>query len=146
MKFRLRAGSAGDDQAPRFRVAPVVDTMLVLLSVFLVAQPLALGSRPDAGGGAGSRRPATDDLQLVLELRADGTDALNHQPVPRVELPSLLHHLYQRRPDRPLFLKIAPDRTYGDVLDVREIARAAGVETVAVVPVSSTRTGRPPAR
>lgn len=113
--------------------------MLVLLSVFLVAQPLALEGRPGAGAAAEPGRGSGPGLQLTLELRADGSDALNHQFVPRDQLPTLLEHLYRRRPDRPLFLMVAPNRTYGEVLDIRSIARGAGVRVVAVVPRSPTQ-------
>ena len=109
----------------------MVDTTLVLLCLFLVAQPLSHAGRP----GSAARRPAPAlDLQLILELRSDGSDRLNHQPVPRNELGSLLRRLFQSRPDRPLFLQVDPDRPYGDVLEARAIAYAAGARVVALTP------------
>ncbi len=120
----------------------MVDATLVLLCVFLAAQPFARSAPGAAARPPGASAP---DLQLTLELRADGSDALNHQPVPRAQLPLLLGRLYRSHPDRPLFLQIAPDRRYGDVLDVRALARAAGIRVVAVVPPPASRPPGPAA-
>jgi biopolymer transport protein ExbD len=114
-------------------VLPLIDVLLVLIIVFFLAAkiltwipaqvppPADAGTRPDGG-------------QIVLELRADGSIAVNSQPIPMGQLEIQLRATFQDRPRRLLFMDVAPDRVYQDAITAMDIAREAGVETIAWVP------------
>jgi biopolymer transport protein ExbD/biopolymer transport protein TolR len=110
-------------------VTPMIDVVLVLLMVFL----LALGLRhaiPVQVPVAGTVQ--TPSPQITLQLLADGSYAVNGQPVPAERLGTLLTAVYADRPARLLFLRPDPGVPYGDVIRAASIARDAGVTTLAL--------------
>ncbi len=46
-----------------------------------------------------------NNTQIVLELGDDGSYAINQQPVPKDQLDTQLHAIYDARPAKLLFLK-----------------------------------------
>jgi biopolymer transport protein ExbD len=114
-------------------VLPLIDVLLVLIIVLFLAAsilrwipaevppPAAAGAIPDGG-------------QIVLELRGDGSMALNSQPIPAGQLEIQLRAAFEDRPRKLLFIDVAPDRVYQDAVTAMDIAREAGVETIAWVP------------
>jgi biopolymer transport protein ExbD len=84
-------------------------------------------------------KPTTASNQIVLELTADGGYAINTQPVPKDQLDTQFHAIYDNRPAKLLFVKSSPDRTYQDVIDAMDIARGAGVQVIGFTPGESSR-------
>ncbi|HEY7682670.1 MAG TPA: biopolymer transporter ExbD [Gemmatimonadales bacterium] len=122
-------------------VIPMIDIMLVMLIIFMVSQPLArlaidVQVPPQETAAA---KPTTASNQIVLELTADGGYAINTQPVPKDQLDTQFHAIYDNRPAKLLFVKSSPDRTYQDVIDAMDIARGAGVQVIGFTPVESSR-------
>src|SRR6266540_3821042 len=72
----------------------------------------------------------TSSDQIVLELRADGSYAINTQAVPFDQLDAKFHELYDQRPAKLLFIKAAPNRKYGDIVRAMDVARGAGVQVI----------------
>ena len=62
----------------------------------------------------------------MLELRDDGTYAINTQPYPQDQLDAQLHAIYDERPAKLMFIKAGPNRIYQDVIQAMDIARGAG--------------------
>ena len=56
--------------------------------------------------------------QIVLEIKDDGTLAINGQPVPMDQLDAQIHSIYDARPVKLLFVKPGPNRVYQDIIDV----------------------------
>ena len=75
--------------------------------------------------------------QIVLELLADGSYAINAQPVPFAQLDTQIHAIYDPRPVKLLFIKAAPTRIYQDVIQAMDIARGAGVQVIGFTPKAS---------
>jgi biopolymer transport protein ExbD len=122
-------------------VTPLIDVLLVLLVIFMLINLLRLRlvqdlplPRPSAGESA----PST---QIVLELRADGTFAVNRQPVPSGQLAAYLKDAFARRPSKLLFIRADTARTYQDVIAAMDLARGAGIEGIALVPVGRAERG-----
>jgi biopolymer transport protein ExbD len=70
----------------------------------------------------------------VLELRDDGSYAINSQPVPKQQLDQQIHAVFDNRPAKLLFIKAGPNRIYQDVIEAMDVARGAGVQIIGFTP------------
>lgn len=116
-------------------VIPMIDVLLVMLVIFMLlnlrVRPFIPVQLPPPTAG-----PAAVTTQIVLEVRADGSYALNGQPVPGDHLESALRAIYEPRPSRLLFIKAAPNRQYQEVITAMDRARGAGVQVIGMVPAA----------
>ncbi len=122
-------------------VIPMIDIMLVMLIIFMVSQPLSrmaldIQVPPQETAAA---RPAAASNQIVLELTADGGYAINTQPVPKDQLDTQIHAIFDNRPAKLLFVKSAPLRKYQEVIDAMDVARGAGVQVIGFTPAEANR-------
>jgi biopolymer transport protein TolR len=121
-------------------VIPMIDIMLVMLIIFMVSQPL---SRQAMDIQVPPQETATKSTaqsnQIVLELTGDGGYAINTQPVPKDQLDTQIHAIYDSRPAKLLFIKSSPDRTYQEVIEAMDIARGAGVQVIGFTPAEAGR-------
>jgi TonB family protein len=73
--------------------------------------------------------------QIVLQLLGDGSYAINTEPVLLSELDRHLHAIFDVRPAKLMFVHVAADRRYQDVITAMDIARGAGVQVISIAPV-----------
>src|ERR1700752_2350297 len=112
-------------------VTPMIDGLLVLLIIFMITQPLSRmamdvqGPRPDENTVV--KNPPN---QIVLELADNGSYTINGQPVPKDQLDTQIHAIYDQRPAKLLFIKAGPNRIYQDVVEAMDVARGAGVQII----------------
>jgi len=117
-------------------VTPMIDVLLVLLVIFmLIPQKRTLFpvNIPPERGPSGKQPP-----QIVLELGADHSYAINGLRAAKEQLGQRLKQIYAGRPQKLLFIQTGPGWRYGEVIEAVDIARGAGVEVIGYVP--------PPAR
>lgn len=114
-------------------VMPLIDVLLVLVIILFLMQRLLTWIPAQVPPPAAAARP-TAGTPLVLELRGDGSLALNGQPVPDSALEVQLRAAFAGRPHKLLFLKVDDTRRYDDAVHAMDRAREAGVETIAWVP------------
>jgi biopolymer transport protein ExbD len=69
----------------------------------------------------------------VLELPGSGGFLLNGQTIPGSQLSDQLGAVFRHRPAKILFIKTGTERTYQEFITVADLARGAGVVTIAVV-------------
>jgi biopolymer transport protein ExbD/biopolymer transport protein TolR len=69
----------------------------------------------------------------VLEYTADRRISINNQDVTIVGLESRLREIFETRRDKTMFIAGAGSLTYGEIIDVIDAARGAGVEKVGIV-------------
>ena len=81
-----------------------------------------------------TKSKAQNQAQIVLELRPDGSYAINGQPQELSQLDQALHQIYDQRPAKLLFIKAAPNRKYVDVMQAMDIAHGAGVQVIGFTP------------
>ena len=121
-------------------VVPMIDILLVLLIIFMITQPLsrmALDVQvPPPDTPMTNKTPPS---QIVLELSDDGGYAINGQPVPRDQLDTQIHAIYDARPAKLLFIKAGPNRIYQDVIEAMDVARGAGVQIIGFTPKEAER-------
>ena len=124
-------------------VVPMIDILLVLLIIFMMQVPLQrkamdtqvppVETREQTEEGAGD--------QIVLEMLADNSLAINSEPVSRARLDAELHAIYDERPAKLLFIKAARNRVYQDLMDIMDIARGAGVQVIGLTPREEAEAG-----
>ena len=127
-------GSSGGVQSD-INVTPMIDVLLVLLIIFMITQPLSRMAMdvqvppPDT-----PQTNQTPPNQIVLELADNGSYAINGQPVPKDQLDTQIHAIYDQRPAKLLFIKAGPNRIYQDVVEAMDVARGAGVQIIGFTP------------
>ena len=104
-------------------VTPMIDVLLVLLVVFMLSVQLRRILSVNLPPPTPESRPTRSSPQMVLELRSDGSYALNGVPVARAGLLARLRELTDGGKRRLLFVRAAPGRRYGEVMQAVDVAR-----------------------
>ena len=133
----MGSGGSGSGLSADINVTPMIDVLLVLLIIFMITLPLSRRTfdaqvPPEQKQQPRQRQQASD--QIVLELKADGTYAINTQVVPLEQLDAKFHELYDNRPAKLLFIKAAPNRKYGEIIRAMDLAKGAGVQVIGFTP------------
>lgn len=133
----MGSGGSGSGLSADINVTPMIDVLLVLLIIFMITLPLSRRAfdvqvPPEQKQQPKQKQQSSD--QIVLELKADGGYSINTQPVPLEQLDAKFHELYDQRPAKLLFIKSAPNRKYGDIVRVMDVARGAGVQVIGFTP------------
>jgi len=118
-------------------VVPMIDILLVLLIIFMMQVPLqrkAMDTQVPPVEQRETQEEASDSDQIVLEMRADGSLAINTDAVSEATLDARLHAIYDNRPAKLMFLKPARNRKYQEIMRIMDIARGAGVQVIGLTP------------
>jgi biopolymer transport protein TolR len=116
-------------------VTPMIDVLLVLLIIFMITQPMSRKAFDvQVPPEQQTKQKSPPQSQIVLELKADGSYAINGQPYAVNQLEQAFHQIYDPRPAKLLFIKAAPNRKYIDVMQAMDIAHGAGVQVIGFTP------------
>ena len=133
-------GQARGEVASEPNVVPMIDILLVLLIIFMITQPvsrMAMDVQVPPPEQTTTTQQANN--QIVLELADDGGYAINGQPVPKDQLDTQIHAIFDPRPAKLLFIKAGSNRIYQDVVEAMDVARGAGVQIIGFTPQEANR-------
>jgi biopolymer transport protein TolR len=122
-----------DDLKAEINVTPLVDVVLVMLVIFMVVTPLLKQEVPIEIPLAEHSRNAEDASQVTVSLAADGRALIDGAEVPRGEVVERLTSLYAARADKTIFLEADRGLPHGQVVDLIDDCRAAGIVQIGVV-------------
>lgn len=132
MSVRISAGH-GSPRAD-INVIPMIDVLLVLIVIFMLLQSRDTIMEFVVPPEPAVTQPSLGSRHIVLQLRADGSYAINGTPVSAEHLARRVTELYRERPVKLLFIQAAPQWRYQAVIDAADLARGAGVEAIGFMP------------
>jgi biopolymer transport protein ExbD len=121
-------------------ITPLTDIFLVLLIIFMVTTTAAVEAG-QAGAGAGVRvdlpKGAARELQQAardfpVAILQDGQTVIEGKVVDAAALKERLDKLHKEAPDAQVIIQADTGVQHGKVVEVMEIAKAAGIERLAI--------------
>jgi biopolymer transport protein ExbD len=114
-------------------VVPLCDVLLVLLIIFMVVTPLIQR-------GVDVRLPLAlntinmpENPEVVLSIKKDGSMYIGQDQVTMENLQTLIEEAFMTATDKRLYLRADGELEYGNIVDIVEILKAAGVEIVGII-------------
>jgi biopolymer transport protein ExbD len=132
-------GKTGRTSISDPNMTPMIDVLLVLLVIFIIAQPM-LQRSIDVQLPIDRPSDASATATITLEIFGDGSMTVNTQPVTLTDLQRRLAEIYVNRTDKILFVKADPAVKYQNVIDAMDAARGAGVTVLGAILPRSERT------
>lgn len=117
-------------------VVPLCDVLLVLLIIFMVITPLVqkgVDVRLPETAPADQAGGSTSNVIVVTMLK-DGSVKVQADLVEYSLLQERLRTLYSARQDKTIFIRANAKVPYSKVIELIDLVKGAGVETIALIP------------
>lgn len=116
-------------------VVPLCDVLLVLLIIFMVITPLVQKGidvkLPETTTDTSAGMPSS---VIVLTLHKDLSVSINQEDIDINMLQDRLRQIYADRQDKIIFIRANAKVPYSRVIELIDIAKGAGVETMGMIP------------
>jgi biopolymer transport protein TolR len=116
-------------------VVPLCDVLLVLLIIFMVITPIVQKGidvkLPETSTDTGGGMPTG---LIVLTMKKDLSVLINQQAVELKVLQDELRRIYSARQDKTIFIRADAKLPYGRIMEMIDIAKGAGVDTLGIIP------------
>ncbi len=116
-------------------VVPLCDVLLVLLIIFMVITPLVQKGidikLPETQTDTSGAQPTG---LIVLTIQKNNTILINKDPYELRTLQEELRRLYSVRQDKTVFIRADAKVPFVKVMEVIDIAKGAGIDTLALIP------------
>jgi biopolymer transport protein ExbD/biopolymer transport protein TolR len=129
MAVKLRAPGTVSD----INVTPMVDVMLVLLIIFMVITPMLQKGVSVDMARVQNPRPMPDadkEDAVVLAITRDGKTYLGSSPIKMDEVTTKVKDRIENKLDKTVYVRSDARARYGDVTQVVDAVRAAGVDNL----------------
>ncbi len=119
-------------------VTPLVDVMLVLLIIFMVTAPM-MQSGIQVNLPSAETRSNPSSGGLVISITKDRYIYMDGQVVNLFFLETRVKNYFVGRDKKVVFIKADKDVAYGYVIDVMDVLKKAGIETVGMIVEQKTK-------
>jgi len=117
-------------------ITPFTDVVLVLLIIFMIATPLLIQAGIKVDLPMTKKQTSTAQKQevfITISISADGSISLDGQKYPIDNIKPILQQLMTINPNSIVAIGGEPEASYDTVVQVLDIARAAGVTKYVLV-------------
>jgi biopolymer transport protein ExbD len=138
--------STGDKESIKSEpnVVPLCDVLLVLLIIFMIVTPLIQKGVDVRLPNAQFTSNMPENPDVVLAIKKDARDPkgfllfVNQDKVTMETLQNALEEAFLTVADKKLYLKADQELEYGNIVDIIDIIRGAGIEMVGIITEKKT--------
>jgi biopolymer transport protein ExbD len=115
----------------------LIDVLLVLLIIFMVITPLTPHGLdalvPQPSKEKTQQDPEASSRTIVVSVDPGGALKINQDPTTLEALGPRLEDIFKTRNERIMFVKGDPSVNFGDVAQVIDIAKGAGIDKIGLI-------------
>ena len=130
--YRGLRSRRGSSMLGEINVTPLVDVVLVLLLIFMVTAPM-MSRGIDVSLPVANQPQIPQEDRITVSIRADGRVFVADQPVNIALLEDRLRGLTSGSPDSVVYLRADEGLRYGNVIEVVDLIKRAGIDRIGFV-------------